>query len=512
MKILPIIALIEGALVMILELLCPQVVAPIFGNSVYMWATLLSFSVLSLAIGYFFGGYLSRRSNDKVRTLILLFASALILLVLGVFSYKYLNFASLENDTVLTWIIVALILIFPLILFGSSTPVIIELVSTKEDVKPGRIYSISTIGGVVGCISTGYFFIPAFGISFSYILGIILTGLIVILLAYNFEKKNFGWLGLIGMIVGVILIFLTKPYPTSEKVQTLDYIEGLNGQIIVSDFIGDGGTNRMMMINRMGQTCVNRENGFSVSSYSTLITAISSIYQPNSKMLVLGLGGGVLVKNLKEYAGHKVDVVELDSRVVDMAYKHFDLPTSGIEVFNEDARLYLNRTETNYKMIVFDIFNGEIAPSHTLSLEAFETAKQNLSKDGILIVNFHGFERGEEGESGKVLYNTLVAAGFHVDRIPTTEEGEEKRNMLYVASNGKLDYSKIKMKVNVGGKIWNPNDYILPEIKSTGIIIKDDYPLMEKLNYSACKKWREAYFISITKKLQKDNQLPFFAN
>lgn len=512
MKTLSKIALLEGALVMILELLCPQLVSPIFGNSVYIWATLLSLSVLSLAIGYFLGGYLSKRVKSKESILTYLFIIAQIALVLGVISYKYLNFASLENDSILTWAIVGLVLIMPLIVFGSTTPIIIDLVSTKEDVKPGTIYSVSTIGGVIACILTGYLLIPVFGISISYLIAIILTGTVIIILTSIYKQKMNRLIGVIGLVIGLVFLFLSKSYPTSEKINTLKYEEGLNGQILVTDFIQEGSTNRMMLINRMGQTWINKENGFSIWSYPTLITALSSMYDPKSKVLVLGLGGGVLAKNLKQYAGHRIDAVELDPRVVDIAYEYFDLPTSGIDVYTEDARLFLNRCESKYEMIVFDIFNGEIAPSHALSLEAFETAKKCLKKDGIIVVNFNGFENGIEGESGKVLYNTLVAAGFKVDRIPTIEETEEGRNMLYVAGIQDIDYSKIKMKVNMGEGFWNPDDYLLPRLKTTGVVIKDDYPLMEKLNYPAAKKWRESYFISFTKKLQRENSLPFFAN
>ena len=41
---------------MAVELLAARMIAPHFGSSLYVWATVIGFTLLALAIGYFAGG------------------------------------------------------------------------------------------------------------------------------------------------------------------------------------------------------------------------------------------------------------------------------------------------------------------------------------------------------------------------------------------------------------------------------------------------------------------------
>ena len=78
-------AFIEGGLVLLLELSCPQLVAPIFGSSIYTWAILLCLAVLSLAIGYRVGGYLSNKNTGDrlVKKITLIFGVTQVAIILG---------------------------------------------------------------------------------------------------------------------------------------------------------------------------------------------------------------------------------------------------------------------------------------------------------------------------------------------------------------------------------------------------------------------------------------------
>src|SRR4029077_13433869 len=50
---------LEGATVMAVELMSARMVAPYFGSSLYVWGTVIGFTLLALAIGYFAGGVLA---------------------------------------------------------------------------------------------------------------------------------------------------------------------------------------------------------------------------------------------------------------------------------------------------------------------------------------------------------------------------------------------------------------------------------------------------------------------
>ena len=52
-------AALEGATVMAVQLISARMVAPYFGSSLYVWATVIGFTLLALAIGYFTGGVIA---------------------------------------------------------------------------------------------------------------------------------------------------------------------------------------------------------------------------------------------------------------------------------------------------------------------------------------------------------------------------------------------------------------------------------------------------------------------
>jgi hypothetical protein len=52
-------AVLEGATVMAVELISARMVAPYFGSSLYVWATVIGFTLVALAIGYFAGGVIA---------------------------------------------------------------------------------------------------------------------------------------------------------------------------------------------------------------------------------------------------------------------------------------------------------------------------------------------------------------------------------------------------------------------------------------------------------------------
>ena len=48
---------LTGASVMVIELLGTRLIAPFYGASLYVWASLISVTMIALAIGYYAGGH-----------------------------------------------------------------------------------------------------------------------------------------------------------------------------------------------------------------------------------------------------------------------------------------------------------------------------------------------------------------------------------------------------------------------------------------------------------------------
>ena len=70
------------------ELCGAKLLAPIFGSSLYVWASVMGITLAALASGYFFGGWLSGRAERQQKRLFLILnAAALFLVLLPVLSH-----------------------------------------------------------------------------------------------------------------------------------------------------------------------------------------------------------------------------------------------------------------------------------------------------------------------------------------------------------------------------------------------------------------------------------------
>jgi spermidine synthase len=505
-KILLLLAFIEGGVVMAIELLGARLMAPVYGSSLEVWSIVLAVSVGALALGYFLGGEISKTVN-KSFWLQFNFMLASALIVLLPFTSKYLIF-DFDPDKLALFISLSslLLLFFPLLLLGSTTPIIIscfEQSTHKPGAVSGKIYALSTCGGIFFTYITGFYLIPEKGLTGTALFAGLLMGAVpfVILIL----KKKFVAALLLPAAL-IVVLFSSKDF-TSTDVKVLHHSEGLFGQLLVADipkdFNKNNGYDRVLFLNRLGQTWVDVQSGTSIWNYPNYLVTIGSTLKPNPDVLLLGLGGGTLGRYFSAYLGARVDAVELDERMVDISKKHFNL--SGVKFIVDDARHYIESSRKKYDYIVFDIYKGESPPSHTLSLEAFQTVKELLNPGALVVINFNGFVNGEEGRAGRSLLKTLENAGFFISIIPTPEE-EKYRNCLYVASLHRHNLSGSTIDLNLNGAFVKLETLKLDLQQldmSDAIVLTDNKPLLEQFNQKASKSWRNDYYYNYTQKLEE---------
>lgn len=501
---------------MLLETSSPLIVAPLLGHSIIIWATMICLSVGALALGYFLGGFLSKKPRSENFVLGLFGINSLLLFLGWILLYLQNTSGAGLATPFFTWLIVAIVLFFPLILFGASTPLIVALLHSKYLDSPavvGRLYSVSTMGGILFSLMAGYFFIPEIGISDTLLTAILLTALFPIIVFIRQKQYKFG-LPLLGLgVISLIMAQQEVELPKDSDFKVEYFSESINGQLIVADFEMNDQPNRILFINRMGQTWINRKTGFSQWPYVNYVTAAADIYPQGSRSLVLGLGGGIIPKQIASYNGHQVDAVELDERIIEISKKYFGLRGTGVKTYADDARRYIKNTTKKYNFILFDIFNGEILPSHGLSLQAFEDVKKILDPNGLIVVNFNGFISGKEGLPGRSLIKTLQEAGYTVKLFDTSagNQSEEDRNLLYLAYLNEPNYENAEIHVRLQEGEYKIAEHLIDPSTldlSDAIVITDDLPVMEYINRYAAKSWRKSYLENFTLKFKKEEGLP----
>lgn len=510
-------AFTEGAAVMVAELVGAKMLAPLYGNSLYVWGATIGVTLVSLTLGYYLGGLLSYRRRRAEIVFWFMLAAAFLVALMPTLAHKLMTALDGMDAVGAILLVTSLYLLPSLLLLGATTPLIISILS--RDVADaggvaGRVYAVSTIGGILGTFAAGFYLIPGFGLVRTAITG----GIVLAILPFILLLRLRRWPALLYPLALALLLFLPgsveKPHP---GVRVLYQSEGLLGQLKVVDIsyttTTPGGrshkNDRVLFVNRAGQTWVNLDTGEAVWDYVRYLKTIGSLLPPGGRVLLLGLGGGMTARNMQAI-GHSVDSVELDPRIPDVARRYFGLPPDST-VIVDDGRHYIRNSRQRYDLIIFDVYQAEIPPAHMLTVETFRELQQRLNPGGFIVISYTGFLTGSTGYGARSIYRTLLAAGYAVDLIPTGDQ-EEARNNIYIATLGGIDFSRPRVPLVVEGRI-RP----LPELfvdpagldLDQAMVLRDDQPILEKLNLEAAAIWREGYYRAFTRPFL-DMGIPLF--
>lgn len=470
-KKLLLLSFIEGAAVMAAELCGAKLLAPIFGSSLYVWASVMGITLAALASGYFFGGWISGKKENHAQSLFrILSIAALFLLLMPVISYylvpriSYLPFlAGVVTSTFA-------LLFLPVFFLGASSPLFIFLQTTENEQAgkvSGTVYAVSTVGGIFATFLCGFYVIPRIGLSACLLAS---GGLLFVVNAVVF--KVFKGLHL---FLAVVFVYLNLQF-TAKKKNVLLSSDSILGHLEVKDLVDERKKPyRILTINDIIQTEMDLQKKTSLSRYVELIDTLVKKTSVPQDALILGLGGG-LTANLLVKKNYTTEGVELDNRISKAAKDFFFLDKS-IKTYDEDARYFLNHCEKKYQVILVDIFKGEEQPSHVLTLESLEKLKQNITDSSLILINWHGYTRGANGKGTAILKNTLLKAGYKVG-LCSYSASEAYRNVLFVVS--------LKDLVHL--------PYSLNEkVEEISLCNTDNTPLLEKYNAKANKAWRLNY-------------------
>lgn len=469
-----IISFIEGATVMAIEIGSSKLLSPVFGSSLYVWSSVLAITLLGLACGYFIGGKLSEKEHIKKTLSLILLISVVFIFLMPQFA-KFIAIIAIQLPLLPAVIASSSLLIIPsIVMLSTTSPILISLLTTdvkSSGANSGKIYAISTLGGIVATFTCGFYLIPSFGVTNTlYLFSAFLSCSLLLLL----EKKKDKLFFLISISLFPLFIFFSKKSPTNSLIKYNS--DGMLGKIEVIDKrIDSNATIRLLLVNHIVQSEQNLKTKLSTSDYIHIIEKnIDSL--PNKKALVLGLGAGLsanmLVKN-----NYKTTAVEIDERIIFAAKTYFNLD-STVQTICSDARVYINQCQEKYDFIMFDIYKAEEQPSHVISKESLRKLKLMLHKNAFIAINTHGYLEGKIGLGTQCLLATLKQAGFNL-KICTSNSNPHYRNLIIFASETPLKE--------------NLYDEINFSITDSLLINTDDKPVLEKLNAEASKTWRLHY-------------------
>ncbi|MBP7792546.1 MAG: fused MFS/spermidine synthase [Candidatus Goldbacteria bacterium] len=464
---------IIGAVILILEILGTRIIAPYYGSSVFVWASLIGITLGSLAIGYFLGGFFADKYKKPDLMYVFIFSGAVWMMIIPYISkpvVSMLDFSGLKSGTFFSALILFTI---PLVLFGTVSPYLVKLcVKDNNDIgkTAGILYGISTIGSFIGAVLTGFVFIPLLGINLIInISGAMLILLVIIWYVYNKDKK---------IILLVLLFFFiryvasTTPQPVSRgkvlfekdsyygKIRVVDYNENYRSVFV------DGALQSMYDVQK-------REHFFKY--VEVMLQAVSFFGRPEN-ILNIGLGGGSISSKLKSISADiNVDNVEIDPVMEYVARKFFDFDG---KVIIADGRQYIRTTKKKYDIIFIDVFSGYSLYPYLFTKEAFLSIRSILNEGGIVSINT--VSEINYNKNGEIIYDKLYACIYETlksvfKNVYMQADQIGYTNIIYFASDADFD---------AGNKYVN----VKPVIK--GEILTDNHNPLEFLASNMMEKWR----------------------
>ena len=190
------IVFLEGGALLSYEIMAAKMYTPHVGATLYVWTSILTLTLVSLAISYRISQFLIEKKQWKLLPFSLLISGTYILIIvftrneiLAVTYHMELRVASLFTGMVLLFI--------PILCMGITSPMISARLTIKEETianqnsgsSAGIIYGIGTLSGVLLTLFCLFFLMPLIGVNYTIVL---LAGMLILssILSFYFIKKQ----------------------------------------------------------------------------------------------------------------------------------------------------------------------------------------------------------------------------------------------------------------------------------------------------------------------------------
>ncbi|PBO84726.1 MAG: hypothetical protein COA77_07735 [Thaumarchaeota archaeon] len=437
----------SGAVVMSMELIVSRMLTPVFGSSTYTWGSLIGIVLAGLSLGYFLGGKIADKDPAFRKICTIIFSAGIYIVFVPFLAPGILGFTlnSLPQNQFSSLFATFVLIFFPTVLLGFVSPYVIKLGTIslhKVGNISGTLYSIATIGSIFGTFLTIFVLIPTMDVR-TILFGL---GIMLMLISLIGLKK---WPKLLTVVVIIILFTPSSSIVTGLLPHTGTVILEEESQYSHLDVV-DIDNKRTLYLNGMMHSQMDKDNPNDLVLEYTKYFHLGGLFNSQlDKILFVGGGGFSGPKNfLENYPDSFIDVVEIDSKVIDVAKTYFSLKDNPrLQIFNEDARTFLMNSDDKYDLIILDAYATDYVPFHLLTQEYFQILKEHLNPDGIVISNLLGTIEGDTSDLPRAVYKTMESLFPTVYVFPTSNNYMNSlQNLIFVATqnNEQLDRKKLE--------------------------------------------------------------------
>jgi spermidine synthase len=404
----------SGMAALIYEIHWTREISLVIGSTTYALSTVLAAFLSGLAAGAFIGGKMSVKRDPFLVFGYLQFAISVTALFIHFinnnlspfFAWTYYSFKDYPSVFFLVqYITVFLIILIPTSLMGASFPFAMKAYAKdfdKVSEDAGSLYSINTVGSVLGAILCGFILIPYLGLGKTEILATLIN--LTVALFTFLMMKNYGrMIAVSGAYVIVLIMYLSIPShhslfnlyyanrllsydayeKSSDKYKIIWEKEDVEGTVQVA--LGGDLPNYGIRIKGKPEGTLKHVN----DPKQLLMAYLPIASRPEAKsFLKIGLGPGVTLftaSQLKTIT--TLDAVEINGAVVEAVQKFFypSLFTDArINFIVDDARRYLSWTDKKYDIITSQPSDPtDQSSGYLFTKEFYEIVRSKLSTDGI---------------------------------------------------------------------------------------------------------------------------------
>jgi spermidine synthase len=421
------------------EIAASRLVAPYFGNSTLIWATLIGLTLTYLSIGYVLGGKLADRYPSE-RLFYGIFAGAAFgVAIIPIVSRPILNaslnaFADLNVGAFYGSLLgVVFLFLIPITLLGCVSPLAIRLRLrgvAEAGGTAGSLYALSTMGSIAGS------FLP-----------------VIVLIPYFGTKETFYIFA--GSLAAVSLLGFLSLRARAQTLLSLLVIAAVLG---LSVFGAQGNLRRAESGEMLYETESEYNyiqvvrNGDEIGLVMNEGHAIHSIYNPNQlltegpwdyfmlgpffnkdqrpedvdSLCLIGLAGGTTARQFTQVFGPiPIDGVEIDPEVVEVGRKYFEMNAPNLNVIVEDGRYFLKTTDHRYDVIGVDAYRQPYIPFQLTTREFFQEAYDHLNDDGVMVLN-----AGRYGTDYRLVHAIATTMGAVFPNVYLIDVGRFSNTMV----------------------------------------------------------------------------------
>ena len=438
---------LSGAVLLGVEMAASRVLAPFFGNSLFVWASIIGVILGGLALGYWLGGVLADRFPSPFALAAVVGAGAL-----AVLSIPLIDTPSIE--WVLDWdpgprldpVLCAVILFGPAsVLLSAVGPVAVRLqVRALPSVgrTAGRTFAISTAGSIAGTFVTAFWLIPELGIEqlFVFAAAVLFATTALVGAAGRRLVARRRWARRRGgderlcslarhaahraahgeLVRNWSPLYRTHGYGYLDArdpgavVEAKDLTVALRGGHPLPP--ARGRRRRRQPLPALRQLAPERDvPERAVPDAIPLHRPLpprDRLQHRRAARAVHRARARASEKRLwRDFPQVQIQAVELDPVVVDVAYRYFHLPRDPrLRVDVGDGRRYLSASPRRYDVIVIDAFFADAIPAHLVTQEFLRLVRTRLTPGGVVVTNAIGAISGTGSRLFRSIYKTYRTA------------------------------------------------------------------------------------------------------